>query len=169
MTARLTLAVHLQQDGIPPTGPGSSRLGLPPSAVPGSGSGYGPPLSDTPLSCLISSILYEPPSERAAPEPAQTQAQAQGWASGMAPVKTEYDLVCMPLTNPNWQSRWERMCTFTTSATEAELGLVPGQHHNQHSSRTDAELWRAGGGFMRNEVNITRSGKRSRPVSALSV
>lgn len=69
-------------------------------------------------------------------------------------------MVCMPLTNGNWQERWEGMCTITSSATEAELGVAAGSQAQQsETGRAEAELWRAGGGFRRNEVNLTRSGK----------
>jgi hypothetical protein len=47
------------------------------------------------------------------------------------------------------------MCTISASETQADLGEVQAQ---EDASRFDAEVWRSGGGFLRNEVNITRSG-----------
>ncbi|GAA5858595.1 hypothetical protein JCM1840_001275 [Sporobolomyces johnsonii] len=152
---RLPIALHLPQELIPLTGAGSSSTsrGQPPSSVIGSGSGYGPPLAPegTPLSRLVSSTLYVPPRE---PTPAEA---AQGW-TGSKGGRTEYDLVAMPLTNGNWQERWERMCTITASLTEADLGAAATNvGHQEEVQRAEAESWRAGEGFLRNEVNLTRS------------
>jgi protein arginine N-methyltransferase 5 len=156
MVERLPIALHISQDLLPISGAGSlpNGQGKIPSKVVGSGSGYGPPLAPegTPLSRLVSSTLYVPAAE---PTPSEA---AQGWKG--AGGKTDYDLVCVPLTNGNWQERWERMCTITSSATEADLGAaakVGGQQED--IARIEAESWRAGGGFRRNEVNITRSGE----------
>lgn len=156
---RLPIALHLPQELLPLTGAGSSSStprGIPASKVIGSGSGYGPPLGPegTPLSRLVSSTLYTPPRE---PTPAEA---ARGW-TGQKVEKTDYDLVAVPLTNGNWQERWERMCTITASATEADLGAASGQQ--EEIQRTEAENWRAGGGFLRNEVNLTRSGQFHSP------
>lgn len=154
---RLPIALHLPQDLLPLSGSGSSTTprGQQPSKVVGSGAGYGPPLpaDGTPLSRLVSSVLYVPPHE---PTPAEA---AQGWQASRG-GKTEYDLVAIPLTNGNWQERWERMCTITASATEADLGVAAQQQLGPQADaqRDEAESWREGGGFLRNEVNITRSG-----------
>ncbi|GAA5967269.1 hypothetical protein JCM11641_000496 [Rhodosporidiobolus odoratus] len=148
---RLPIALHLPQEVLPLTGAGGSNQirGKQPSTVVGSGAGYGPPLAPegTPLSRLVSQTLYVPPRE---PTPSEA---AQGWSPSRG-GKTEYDAVAIPLTNGNWQERWERMCTITASATEAELGELARQEELQKS---ESETWRAGGGFVRNEVNITRS------------
>ncbi|GAA5855509.1 hypothetical protein JCM8547_007863 [Rhodosporidiobolus lusitaniae] len=158
---RLPIALHLPQELLPLTGAGgSSPSGQIPSRVQGSGAGYGPPLAPegTPLSRLVSSTLYVPPRE---PTPAEA---AQGWQPSKG-GKTEYDLVAIPLTNGNWQERWERMCTVTTSATEADLSAVVQQ---EEMYRLDAESWRAGGGFLRNEVNLTRSEEAGSLISFAS-
>ncbi|ORY82328.1 PRMT5 arginine-N-methyltransferase-domain-containing protein [Leucosporidium creatinivorum] len=152
--SRLPIALHIPQELLPPSGAGSlaNGPGKAPSKVIGSGSGYGPPLAPegTPLSRLVSATLYLPAAE---PTPSEA---AQGWTG--AGGKTEYDLVCMPLTNGNWQERWEGMCTITASATEAELGVAAALASQQsEAGRAEAEAWRAGGGFRRNEVNLTRS------------
>ena len=158
---RLPIALHLSQDLLPLSGAGSSSSknhgaarGQQPSKVVGTGAGYGPPLpaDGTPLSRLVSSVLYVPPRE---PTPAEA---AQGWTPSRG-GKTEYDLVAIPLANANWQERWERMCTITASATEADLGAVAaGLTQQGEEQRIESEDWRAGGGFLRTEVNITRSG-----------
>jgi protein arginine N-methyltransferase 5 len=156
---RLPIALHLSQDLLPLSGAGSSKnhsaaRGQQPSKVVGTGAGYGPPLpaDGTPLSRLVPSVLYVPPRE---PTPAEA---AQGWTPSRG-GKTEYDLVAIPLANANWQERWERMCTITASATEADLGAVAaGLTQQGEEQRIESEDWRAGGGFLRTEVNITRSG-----------
>ncbi|GAA5865700.1 hypothetical protein JCM3774_004971 [Rhodotorula dairenensis] len=157
---RLPIALHLSQDLLPLSGAGSnsrtggaSVRGQQPSKVVGTGAGYGPPLpaEGTPLSRLVSSVLYVPARE---PTPAEA---AQGWTPSRG-GKTEYDLVAIPLANGNWQERWERMCTITASATEADLGAVAaGLTQQGEEQRIESEDWRAGGGFLRTEVNITRS------------
>ena len=157
--SRLQLACHVPQDLIPPGAgsPANGRAKTTPSAVVGSGSGYGPPLAaeGTPLSRLVASTLYTTPAE---PTPAEA---AQGWTGTSS--KTEYDLVCLPLTNQNWQDRWERMCTITASATEMELNgmstAASARDLGEDPTRREAESWRAGGGFGRGEVNVTRSGE----------
>lgn len=161
MSDRLSIANHISQELLPPTGAGSfpSTKRQNPSQVIGSGSGYGPPLAPggTPLSRLVSDTLYTRPAE---PTPAEA---AQGWK----PVggRTEYDLVCLPLTNASWQERWERMCTISSSGTLADVSGVSSAASARdlggEQGRREAETWRAGGGFGRGEVNVTRSGECS--------
>jgi hypothetical protein len=161
---RLPIALHLHQELLPLSGAGSLLLngkGQAPSKVIGSGSGYGPPLAPegTPLSRLVAATLYTPPAE---PTPAEA---AQGWAP--AGGRTEYDLVCLPLTNSSWQERWERMCTISSSGTMTDVrGGINGMSSaasardlGEDATRREAESWRAGGGFGRGEVNVTRSGQ----------
>ncbi|KAM0788221.1 hypothetical protein ACM66B_001377 [Microbotryomycetes sp. NB124-2] len=152
-TSRLPIALHLTQDLLPLAGAGNQRSTQALKVV-GTGSGYGPPMppDGTPLSRLVASTLYTTAHE---PTPAEA---AQGWTG--ATGRTEYDGVCIPLTNGNWQERWERMCTITSSATEMDLAAQSGTTHalqQDQSSKLEAEAWRAGGGFRRNEVNLTRS------------
>lgn len=149
---RLGLALHVPQELIPLAGAGSST-NLPPSRVVGTGSGYGPPIapSGTPLSRLVSSTLYTP---YVSPTPAEA---ALGYTAAGG-EKTEYDLVCVPITNGNWHERWKRMCTISASGTEFDLGIVQAMGTEDGAGR-EAESWRAGGAFGRGEVNITRSGE----------
>ncbi|KAI5477106.1 hypothetical protein MNV49_006834 [Pseudohyphozyma bogoriensis] len=153
---RLPIACHLPQELIPPSGAGSLQNGQArqPSKVVGTGSGYGPPMAPegTPLSRLVASTLYTPASE---PTPAEA---AQGWTG--AGGKTEYDLVCLPLTNGSWQERWERMCTISQSASDIHMGMssaASARDLGDDSTRREAESWRTAGAFGRSEVNITRS------------
>lgn len=162
-SARLPIALHIPQDLLPLSGVGSQTNGSstqPVSKSIGSGSGYGPPMAPegTPLSRLVSNTLYTPSTE---PTPAEA---AAGW-TGNAGV-TEYDLVCLPLTNSSWQERWERMCTISTSGTMMDLSASTATSPVQGSeewTKREAETWRAGGGFARGEVNVTRSGKSLLP------
>lgn len=150
MTERLSIAVHYPQEALPLSSAGTKNTRLVQT-----GSGYGPPLAQggTPISRLVQSTLFVSAAE---PTPAEA---AQGWQpSGSS--KTEYDLVCLPLTNSNWQERWERMCTITKSLTEVDLG-VDTLPDGSDPTRREAEAWRAGGGFGRTEVNLTRSGART--------
>lgn len=146
---RLPIALHLHQELLPLSGAGSLLLngkGQAPSKVIGSGSGYGPPLAPegTPLSRLVAATLYTPPAE---PTPAEA---AQGWAP--AGGRTEYDLVCLPLTNSSWQERWERMCTISSSGTMTDVrGGINGMSSaasardlGEDATRREAESWEGG-------------------------
>ena len=140
----LNIALHITQEQLPLSGAGSSQTGARAgSAVAGSGAGYGPPLAPegSPLSQLVAGTLYN--DDRS---------------------KTEYDLVCVPLTNSSWQDRWERMCTLSSSGTTMDLGASASSAPetatlNEDSTKREAEKWRAGGAFARGEVNVTRSGQ----------
>ena len=143
----LKIALHITQEQLPLSGVGSSSKPTPPRAgglVAGTGSGYGPPLAPegSPLSQLVQGTLYN--EDRS---------------------KTEYDLVCVPLTNSSWQDRWERMCTLSTSSTTMDLGastqsnLENATLNGEDHTKREAEKWRAGGAFARGEVNVTRSGQ----------
>ncbi|KAG8825337.1 methyltransferase protein [Serendipita sp. 411] len=56
-----------------------------------------------------------------------------------------YDLICVPLTNEAWRTRWKKMCLTDESGKQ-----------NEETERL-AEDWRASEGpFLREEMNITR-------------
>ncbi|KAG8812619.1 methyltransferase protein, partial [Serendipita sp. 399] len=56
-----------------------------------------------------------------------------------------YDLICVPLTNETWRTRWKRMCLTDESGKQSE------------EIEKLAEDWRASEGpFLREEMNITR-------------
>lgn len=66
----------------------------------------------------------------------------------------------------SWRERWERLCVVVDDSASADqqrlrrtsnrLSFNPtGPGPNEY----EAEQWRAGGGFRRGEVNVTRAGK----------
>ena len=160
---RLPVALHLPQELIPPSGASVNASAL--VSVDGArtaragGSGYGPvPVEGgTSLSKIVRSSLYVPAAE---PTPSEA---ANGW-QGHAGARTDFDSVCVPLTNASWRERWERMCTIATSETASSdlhgASRVDGSQDDVAGlrSRREAELWRAGGAFRRGEVNVTNQG-----------
>ena len=158
-TSRLPIALHVAQSELPLTHvePRSkqrpyslvasvrdkrSSYAQPPDAGPSSlsaaaatltlgGSGYGPPVlsGPTPVQSVVSAAL----------------------SPGADGKQRDYDMVVVPLSNASWQARWEAMCV--ASADEASAPTEP----SPEERATEAERWRAGGGFGRGEVNLTRS------------
>ena len=58
-----------------------------------------------------------------------------------------YDLICVPLANEAWRSRWKKMCLADDDKQSEEVERL-------------AEDWRASEGpFLREEMNITRLGR----------
>jgi hypothetical protein len=93
-------------------------------------------------------------------------------------LAASYDSVALYLTNDRWKARWKRMCL---SQSDAGSASSDGAHDDSMVSRVkvqntecgnlkvvsgpkdaeilmEAELWRAGGGFQREELNIVRNG-----------
>lgn len=76
---------------------------------------------------------------------------------------TDYDAVCVPLTNRRWMERWERLCL---RPIDDEDPYVNGGDHdddgmdqrNGHAAETDreADIWRREPSLNRDECNITR-------------
>ena len=66
---------------------------------------------------------------------------------------TDYDAVCVPLTNSRWQDRWDRLCLRSdeddSQTNEAAL-------QKREAADREADLWRKEGGLMRDEVNVCR-------------
>lgn len=59
-------------------------------------------------------------------------------------TSNSFDVVCLPLTNKEWHTRWREMCIDTS-------GTQDGQKERR------AELWRSGGSSLReNEVILSR-------------
>lgn len=98
-----------------------------------------------------------------------------------AALAASYDSVAIFLANERWKSRWQRMCL---SQSDAGSNNSDETHHERVKSRVkventetgqlkvasgpkdaeilmEAELWRAGGGFQREELNITRNGEHT--------
>jgi protein arginine N-methyltransferase 5 len=59
-----------------------------------------------------------------------------------------YDLICLPLTNDKWKSRWRDMCILS-SGFDRDRDVIAEER---------AEAWRANPAFMRDEVTMTRLG-----------
>lgn len=95
-------------------------------------------------------------------------------------LAASYDSVAIFLANELWKARWQRMCL---SQSDAGSTNSDGAHNDRLKSRVkientetgqlkvasgpkdaeilmEAELWRAGGGFQREELNITRNGEQ---------
>lgn len=70
---------------------------------------------------------------------------------------SDYDTVCVPLTNPRWQERWERLCL---RPVEEELDPASQAALTRDLQREivdrEADVWRKEGGLRRNELNISR-------------
>jgi protein arginine N-methyltransferase 5 len=70
---------------------------------------------------------------------------------------TDYDTVCLPLTNSKWQDRWERLCL---RPVEEELDPSSPEALKRDLEREvvdrEADLWRKEGGLRREELNVTR-------------
>ncbi|KZW02744.1 Skb1 methyltransferase [Exidia glandulosa HHB12029] len=62
----------------------------------------------------------------------------------------KYDVVCMPLTTEAWKTRWQEMCLTTSSGVESPVARRDAKLEER------AERWRAGEGFRRDEVTITK-------------
>lgn len=64
---------------------------------------------------------------------------------------TDYDAVCVPLTNELWQDRWERLCLRFDEEGDAEEVAAA-----REKSDRDADQWRKEGGFKREELVVSR-------------
>ncbi|KAH7106503.1 PRMT5-domain-containing protein [Auriculariales sp. MPI-PUGE-AT-0066] len=62
----------------------------------------------------------------------------------------QYDIVCVPLTTDAWRTRWQEMCIAPTTNGDPTLPLP------EHAQDQRSEQWRAGAGFRRDEVTVTR-------------
>lgn len=192
---RLHISLHFNQDSLPLTTTTATTASTTTTAgynnnnnqpLPGTGAGYGPPLpyQGTALSRLVSNTLYHSTTTTTAtantnttnnPTPneatANNNSNSNSGNNNNKGNKTEYDSITLPLANPSWQERWERMCTISTSSTLLDLNTTAAitstiggggtLMEQEEWTKREAETWRAGGGFARGEVNITRSGSYS--------
>lgn len=65
---------------------------------------------------------------------------------------TDYDAVCLPLTNTKWHERWERLCLRPIEdedATPEEIGA-------REKVDIEADVWRREGGLNRDELVVSR-------------
>lgn len=134
-TNRFSLAAGIRDKrssyAQPPDRPSTSRV--PPNVeLTLGGSGYGPPVlsTHTPVQEIVEKATR--PGSDGKPK--------------------DYDCVVVPLSNASWQARWEAMCIEEPDAN----GLLTSEATREERAR-EAERWRAGGGFGRGEVNMTRS------------
>ncbi|SCZ98227.1 BZ3500_MvSof-1268-A1-R1_Chr3-2g06233 [Microbotryum saponariae] len=154
MTDRLLVALHVPQELLPLSGSHAVVAGNGPSKAHSTSTtpqGYGPPMpvDGTPLTRLVSATLYN-----------QSPTSSNDPNSHGSSNRTEYDLVALPLTNRNWQERWESMCVSITSQSQFDLQAQTGnklQSQQGQSVAEEAERWRGGGAFHRHQVNVTRS------------
>lgn len=92
--------------------------------------------------------------------------------------EASYDTVSLYLTNERWKARWQKMClggsdtqSTQSNASQSEQSPIRVKIENTEDGQfkvapgpkvtdieMEAELWRAGGGFQREEVNIARNG-----------
>lgn len=157
-STRLPLALHVPYlPRYSPFAGQSSNLTL-------SGAGYGPPLLQnlSPVQKTVKEVVdlgteYDLVTLPLANEHWKVGcfAAASSWAG---------------LLNQNAQERWERMCLLSEDVTQTSAQRQPRTSNRPSMDNTDrtstgtqgtgfeAELWRAGGGFKRTEVNMTRAG-----------
>lgn len=94
-------------------------------------------------------------------------------------LAASYNSVSLFLTNDLWKTRWQKMCLSGSDTPPMHPDVSQGLRspariklENTESGQLkvaygpkdaeiemEAELWRAGGGFQREEVNIVRNGK----------
>ncbi|KAG8763650.1 methyltransferase protein [Ceratobasidium sp. 423] len=99
-----------------------------------------------------------------------------------------YDSVSLFLTNERWKTRWQKMCLSGPQTPPNRQDSLQGQRSpariklentasglfrapsDQKDAEIDmeAELWRAGGGFQREEVNIMRNDQADHVIGFVS-
>ena len=66
---------------------------------------------------------------------------------------TDYDSICLPLTNSKWHERWERLCL---RPMEDEENDTPDTIKAREALDREADTWRREGGLRREEVVVSR-------------
>ena len=84
-----------------------------------------------------------------APVPTPSPLQAQ---ITQTLTTTDYDAVCVPLTNSSWQDRWERLCL----RPEEEEDPSPETLAAREGVDREADMWRKEGGLRRDELVVSR-------------
>lgn len=83
--------------------------------------------------------------------------------------KTDYDVVCAPLTNSRWQERWERLCL---RPVEEELDSTSQAAMTRDLEREvvdrEADIWRKDGGLRRSELNVSRLEETEKLIAVAS-
>ncbi|CEL55507.1 protein arginine N-methyltransferase 5 [Rhizoctonia solani AG-1 IB] len=103
-------------------------------------------------------------------------------------LESDYDSISIPLTNELWKTRWQKMCLSGPQTPPNRSDSLQGQrspariklentasglfkvpsHQKDAEIEMEAELWRAGGGFQRNEVNIVRNDQAEHVIGFVS-
>ena len=99
-----------------------------------------------PIAIALADPLPQPPDS-----PHPTPSPLQNHISSTL-TNTDYDSVSIPLTNKNWQDRWERLCLRPVEDEDD-------QHDDQGQREAvdrEADIWRKEGGLRREEVNVSR-------------
>jgi type II protein arginine methyltransferase len=75
-------------------------------------------------------------------------------------AKINYELVCLPLTTPDWKNRWQAMCiaNSTISRTSSRMSLSVSLDAALQEKERMAENWRSSSSFNEDEVTITTLG-----------
>ena len=69
---------------------------------------------------------------------------------------SDYDAVCIPLTNDKWQERWERLCLRPAEDEDAAPEVQAAHDLEREKIDRQADVWRREGGLKREEVNVCR-------------
>lgn len=70
---------------------------------------------------------------------------------------TDYDAVCVPLTNGLWQDRWERLCLRPADDDDSlSLDSASSPWPQRLDTDREADEWRKEPSLNRDECNITR-------------
>ena len=90
-----------------------------------------------------------PTSPHPSPSPLQTLISTTLHSS-------DYDAVCIPLTNGKWQERWEQLCLRPAEDEDAEPDIQAARDLEREKIDRQADVWRKEGGLRREEVNVCR-------------
>ncbi len=85
------------------------------------------------------------------PSPSPLQAHISSTLSN-----SDYDAVCLPLTNERWQERWERLCLRPAEDEDASPEAQAARNKEREKVDREADVWRKEGGLRREEVNVSR-------------
>ncbi|KAJ9115298.1 hypothetical protein QFC20_001166 [Naganishia adeliensis] len=89
-------------------------------------------------------------------------------------LKSDYDLVCVPLANDLWRERWERLCLRAPDDDEDSAGQDGSakdwveRERARFETAKEAEAWRSNASFKRSELNITRLEETERTIALAS-
>lgn len=94
---------------------------------------------------------YPPPPSTPHPAPSPLQSHISNTISS-----TDFDAVCIPLTNDKWQERWERLCLRPAEDDDTSPEVQTARDKAREKVDREADIWRKEGGFRREEVNVCR-------------